>query len=707
MKAIDQQFTKIINGTTQFVIPVFQRDYSWTEAECEQLWNDVVAIASDPTDRRHFLGSVVYVATGDSSAGFTRWLLIDGQQRVTTLTILLAALRDHIEAARWSGGDDGPTGKRIDAYFLRNAEETGSRSHKLVLRRHDQATLQAILDRHEPPVAASGRIRENYEFFRERVAGTDPDLVYRGVGRLVVVDVCLDHKSDDPQLIFESLNSTGLDLSQSDLIRNFILMSLPEPAQTRLYDLYWRQIEDLFRGSESTFDAFVRDYIALKTKASKQEKANEIYFAFRRTFGSVGADPEKLAELLGDLLNNARHYAYFTVGVGAPVALRASLARLRRQVDVPAILLMRLFECFDIPKTINESELGEAVALVESYIFRRAVCGEQTRGYWQVFADLAYQIDSSRPLESFRVAMARLRGSYKFPRDAEFKKALEEREIYGMRVCFDILERLENHGSKEVTDTRKYTIEHIMPQNSDLSVEWRQMLGTEWMEVQRAWLHRLGNLTLTGYNSEYRDKPFEAKKTTKGGFAESSVRLNRYVREQAAWTSREMEERGKTLASQALSVWRPLVVDRALIDAAEQAEMRARAKHRDVGKVVMTPTARDLFEVVRTSIVAMDGSIIEYAEQKSVSYYGPDFFLEVLPRKNHVALLLNLEFGEIDDPAGAAEDASRWKFVVNAVHSGGVLIDVVDPSSVAKALPMIRRAFEAAKSGGGLQAPPP
>lgn len=699
MKALDQQFTKIINGTTQFVIPVFQRDYSWTEAECEQLWKDVVGIAADPTNRRHFLGSVVYVATGDSSAGFTRWLLIDGQQRVTTLTLLLAALRDHIVETKWSGGEEGPTAKRIDAYFLRNAEETGSRSHKLVLRRHDQATLQAILDRTELPAPLSERIRENYDFFRERVSGTDPEVVYRGVGRLVVVDVCLDQKTDDPQLIFESLNSTGLDLSQSDLIRNFILMRLPEPVQTRLYDLYWRQIEDLFRGSESTFDAFVRDFIALKTKASKQEKANEIYFAFRRTFGSVGQDPDKLSELLAELLNHARYHASFSVGVGAPIALRESLTRLRRQVDVPAILLMRLFECFDKHRTLSELEMAEAISIVESYIFRRAVCGEQTRGYWQVFADLAYQVDATRPLESVRVAMARLRGSYRFPADAEFKKALEEREIYGMRICFDVLERLENHGSKEVTDTSRYTIEHIMPQNGDLSPEWRQMLGAEWIDVQRVWLHRLGNLTLTGYNSEYQDKPFEVKKTTKGGFAESSVRLNKYVREQAEWTAREMDERGKALAARALSVWRPLVVDRALIDAAEQAEMRARAKHRDVGKVPMSPAARDLFEVLRASILAMDGNIIEYAEQKSVSYFGPGFFLEVLPRKKHLALLLDLEFGEIDDPGGVAQDASVWKFVVNAVHSGGVLIDIVEPGAVEKALPMIRRAFEAAKSG--------
>ena len=147
------------------------------------------------------------------------------------------------------------------------------------------------------PLEVSERIRDNYDYFREKLTQTSPDIVYRGVGRLIVVDVTLDRGTDDPQLIFESLNSTGMDLSQSDLIRNFILMRLPEQAQTRLYETYWSKIETLFRGSEKTFDGFVRDYIALRTKASKQERADDIYFAFRREFGSLGADEKKLSEI--------------------------------------------------------------------------------------------------------------------------------------------------------------------------------------------------------------------------------------------------------------------------------------------------------------------------------------------------------------------------------------------------------------------------
>lgn len=285
MKAIDRPLPHILNGASQFVIPVFQRDYTWrAEIQCAQLWRDVVRASSKDAEQGHFLGSIVYIPTGNNSAGFTQWLLIDGQQRLTTITLLMAALRDHIEETGWQGNENDPTPKRIDAYFLRNVQEEGSRSLKLVLRRHDHETLAAILNKIPLPEQASDAIRENYDYFREQLREASPAEVYRGIGRLLVVDVSLDRALDDPQLIFESLNSTGVDLSQSDLIRNFILMRLPEQQQTSLYEIYWSKIESLFRGTEWTFDTFARDYVALTSRATKQEKSSEIYYAFRNFF---------------------------------------------------------------------------------------------------------------------------------------------------------------------------------------------------------------------------------------------------------------------------------------------------------------------------------------------------------------------------------------------------------------------------------------
>lgn len=698
MKAIDRPFTKIINGTTQFKIPVFQRDYNWTEGHCEQLWRDVVRIAAEPGDRGHFLGSFVYISTGDSSAGFTRWLLIDGQQRLTTLTLLLTALRDHIQDTAWEASEGGPTPKKLEAYFLKNVQEEGERLHKLVLRRHDQASLGALLDRSDEPAEASERIRENYEFFREQLRDADPELVYRGIGRLVVVDVTLDRRTDDPQLIFESLNSTGLDLSQSDLIRNFILMRLPEPEQTRLYEAYWSKIEGLFRGSEKVFDAFVRDYIALRTQASKQEKADELYFAFRRELGSIGNAPARLEQLLQELLRYARYHAAFSIGRDAPDALRVPLERLRRLVDVPGVLIMRLYECHDMHGTLTLTEFSRALELIESYVFRRAICSEQTRAYWQTFANLAYRIEEERPLESLETALALVTASYAFPSDEVFRAALEERDIYHKRVCFGLLDRLENHGSKEPTDTSRYTIEHIMPQNERLSADWRRMLGEGWQEVQREWLHRLGNLTLTGYNSTYSDRPFAEKKGMPGGFEESAVRLNKYVRERSSWTALEMRERGEALAERALQIWPALIVDEAQIARAKEAEMRQRAKRRDVANVPMSPAAKALFDLLRQKLGAAIPDVIEMAESRSVSYHGPSFFLEVLPRKRRLILLLPLDFNEVADGNGIAKDASERQFIVNAVYEGGVLLRVNSSEDVDAALPIVHQAREVANS---------
>jgi len=698
MKAIDRPFTKIINGTTQFVIPVFQRDYSWTETQCEQLWKDVLLIANDPTSRSHFMGSVVYVSTGDTSAGFTRWLLIDGQQRVTTLTLLLAALRDHIVEIKWKGTDDSPTATRIEAYFLKNVQEEGNRRHKLVLRRHDQETLRAILDSTELPPNPSERIRENYEYFREQIASADPDEIYRGLDRLIVVDVTLDRGTDDPQLIFESLNSTGIDLSQSDLIRNYILMRLPEKQQTELYDSYWSKLESLFRGSDKTFDPFLRDYLAFKTKASKQEKADEIYQAFRRSFAALQESCGGLESLLAEMLRFGRYHAAFSIGTPLVADLSDDLARLRRLVDVPALLIMRLFDCHDRCKTLSIIEFREAIHAMESLVIRRAICGEQTRSYWQIFANLAYRIEEQKPLADLKVGLARQRDAYRFPSDADFRRELLLRDIYGLRVCGYLLDRLENHANKEPTNTSAYTIEHIMPQNEKLPEEWQMMLGKEWKKIQATWLHRLGNLTLTGYNSTYSDRPFDEKKTIPGGFNESSVRLNKFVREQSHWTPTEIEQRSQLLADRALEIWPALEVDSVAIEQAKQAELRELAERRDVAKVPMSVAARELFEKLRPRFREIDPAILALAEPKSVSYHAPGFFLEVLPRKHKLLFLLPLDHSEIEDPHGLSEDATEWKFLFYAKYEGGVLLRIKAEQDIDHAMPIIRQAYSLAAS---------
>ena len=692
MQAVSQSLTKLIDGTVQYIIPVFQRDYSWTEEQCERLWKDVLEVAKASADARHFFGSIVYAASDDTAAPLPRWLLIDGQQRLTTVMLLVAALRDRLNDEGYN--DPYLTGGTLDAQFLRNAHLPPANRPKLILRRHDRETLSALLDGDESLSRMSERVHENYQYFRSCVSTVDPKTIYTGISRLEVVDVTL-HSRDNPQSIFESLNSTGIDLSPSDLIRNFILMRLPEAEQTRLYGQIWCKIEVLFRGHEHRFDSFVRDYVALRTRATKQGRADAIYDGFRRSFKSFCDVDGGLEGALVEIRRYAEYYAAFGLGRGRPDRrLRTPLTQLRRQVDVPAILVMRLFDCHDRAETLSTEEFVEALTLLDSYVFRRAICGLQTRGYWSVFAALAHRIEEQHPLDSLKVCLARQSDNYRFPHDQEFQVQLEGHDVYGKRVCRILLERLENHNTKEPTDTSKYSIEHVMPQNERLPEAWRVMLGPDWKAIQEQWLHRLGNLTLTAYNSEYSDRPFEEKKTIDGGFSSSAVRLNRFVREQAAWTLDEMRRRGEELSIQGLGIWPMLEVSATLLEQAKRAEILKRAEMGSVEKVTMDESARRLFETLRERVKGMDPAIVEVAEGNSISYHAGGFFVEVLPRAGRLLLVLAPEFNEIEDVSGVAQDATRWKFFVGSKYDGGAAINVRDAEDVTRSMPLIRQALE-------------
>ena len=550
MQAINNLFANFVNGTKQFIIPTFQRDYSWTTEQCQQMWDDIVRAGSSDSD--HFIGSFVYVA-GNTAAVFSSWLLVDGQQRLTTLTLLLVALRDHIRESDWIGEE--PTVAQINTYFLINEHQTGDRRYKVALRRHDDATLRALVDGkdHFEIENRSELVIEAYQYFRGQLnrPKADPALVYRGVGRLNIVDVTLHRPIDDPQRVFESLNSTGVDLTQSDLIRNYLLMGLPEPEQTRMYDDYWSKIETLFRVAGSSPDTFLRDYIALKQGTTTQARADSIYAEFR-TFWKP-SDTEALAGLLGDSVRFARYFVHFLQPDRInSKPLGVAMRQVRSLGSAHAILIMRLYYLYE-ERALTHDHFIRALDLISSYIVRRSVLGMQTRAYWAVFARITHYIRDQDPFGSLQVAFARQ--NYRFPSDGEFVSAIQERDLYGLRICWHILSQLENAGQKEPSPVSEYSIEHIMPQSIDSVPEWKFMLGRNWEEVHRMWLHRLGNLTLTAYNSTYSNRPFEEKKTMKGGFEQTAVRLNEYLKKQPEWTASTMEKRGRALAHRAVSIW--------------------------------------------------------------------------------------------------------------------------------------------------------
>ncbi len=695
MKAEDTLVTNLLEGAKQFIVPIFQRDYSWGTKHCQQLWKDVIRVGSDPSVKGHFLGSVVYVAAEDNTATITRWLLIDGQQRMTTLTLLLIALRDQMNQvqANGDGGDEVSSPEELDDYYLRNRHGKGDRRHKLHLRRADHDTLISLLDGNDIPDAASERVKENFLFLRDLVARADVQTVYAGIKKLVVVDVSLTRGQDDPQMIFESLNSTGVDLTQADLIRNFVLMRLDESSQTQLYEEHWQPIEQAFgRRYRTEFDKFVKDFLTLQMRPGTPLKAAEIYHEFRSYFSRT-VEKRGVDGILSDLRRFGTYYTAFSLGQEKLPALREAFARLRSLVEVASPVVLTLYDCYERAKTLSADEFVEAIELLESFIFRRSVCDMQTRSLGQIFASLAYRITENQPLLGLKVALYRQGKKRRFPTNAEFREALETRDVYDMRTCFYLLDRLENF-SKERIDTSNFSIEHVMPQNEDLRPEWRVMLGSDWKTIQETWLHRLGNLTLTGYNSTYSDKAFADKKSITGGFSDSPLRLNKFIREQSTWNATTIEQRGKLLAEKAVALWRPLVVDPLAVKQRELEEHKAVAANYRIEDLGLDDTAKKLLETLRPQIQALGGDVIELPNDRSVIYRVFDFVVEIIPRKQRLSLLLNLDFDDCEDPSGNARDATEFAFIIGATEAGGVLFNLDSEYDVPAAIYVVRQAYE-------------
>ncbi len=689
----------IIEGTKQFIIPVFQRDFSWTREQCEQLWRDVRRANEGEVDSGHFMGSIVYIEADLSSAAFQRWLLIDGQQRLTTLTVLMIALRDHIQAVSWSGSDDGPTAERINAYYLKNLHESGQRRYKLMLRRKDNATLQALIDGERTTDLEnehSELLIDAYELFLSKFRETDcdPEDVYQGIARLNVVDVTLRRGVDNPQLVFESMNSTGVNLRPSDLIRNYLLMDLGESEQTQLYDKYWKKIESLFRSSGDEFDSFLRDYMALEQGHTRQIRLDRVYDEFKSFRKHDSGKPMEV--LFEDMVRVARTYASF-LGI-APMQdsrLANAMSHMRSlNTTTPRLLIMRLYDYHE-KESLSQDEFVRAVVLIESYLLRRAVLGLQTRGYWSVFARIAHGLNRESVFESLQVEFARLRDNNRFPSDEEFMRGLQEHNLYGLRICKHLLNRLENAGYQEPSPVHDYSIEHIMPVDIAQTTEWQNMLGENWMEDHEVWLHRLGNLTLTAYNSRYSNRPFEKKKTIEGGFRHSAVRLNEDVRDQAQWTITEIENRGNRLATRALAVWPPHGADAKNIQAADIRDLRKRAAERNISELDMDDAVQNVLNGILLSIRDLV-DVIEVLEHKSVCCYGPDFFAELIPMRHSVKVILPLQFSEVEIPEGlAVRDASTQKFVANRVHTdSNLIVEVSDKAEITSVMRMIRQSLD-------------
>lgn len=569
MKAVDANLLELLKKSTQFVVPIYQRVYSWESSECLRLWDDIVQAGKSDLLGAHFTGSIVYVEKDQGTRTSSEPdLLIDGQQRVTTVTLLLAALVFHLKELDDEHQEpvEGFSPVKICGNYLTNPFESGDRYFKLMLSQSDREALKSIVRGGTITVGDDSRVVTNYRLFVSKLSDPTVDLVAvcLGLKKLVVVDVSLTRGQDNPQLVFEAMNSTGKKLSQADLIRNFVLMDLPPNEQTRLYEDYWFPMEQSFAGAnEPRFDEFVRHYLTVKTGSIP--RVGDIYEAFKDYAHEMAATGDGIGELVVDLKASASWFDAMALGKETNPTLGRAFAEIEQlKATVVYPFLLRVYSDY-AAGTLAREDFQSILNMVIAYLFRRAICRIPTNSLNKTFADFANYIDPDNYVESVGARFLTLPAYKRFPTDAEFANDLCTADLYHFRRAPYFFRKLENDGRKEEVSTADYSIEHIMPQNENLSPAWRAELGENWQDVHTRLLHTLGNLTLTGYNPEYSDRPFTEKRDMKGGFKNSPLLLNKGLGEIDAWNHSQIEKRSIDLAAMAGTIWtRPALSDKTL-----------------------------------------------------------------------------------------------------------------------------------------------
>ena len=531
----------------QYCIPVFQRDYAWTEEQCTKLFEDIVMAYKK--DRPHFCGSFVYAPLG-SKKHIDSYIIIDGQQRFTTLYILIKALadsavddRDKEALQRYLYNED-----KFDRYGL---DEKNKLKLKPVKTDNDQLLLLMSGKIEQMDKSRRGIIYHNYMLFMQLIKSFLDEstansvlMINDGIEKLICADIRLD-TDDNAQEIFERINSTGIKLGLADLIRNYILMT--DTDQERLYEEYWLVVQNLL--PDKLLDNFFIDYLNMKSDGFVKE--SEAYKSFKQVYLEGKYDNEKM---LQEILHYAKQYCAFCYGSsGFDAEVNKALAGLRKLKQTTVYLfLFRVFDDYE-NGIITQNELARVLKMLLSYSIRRLVCeiGSNTlRGLYKTLYGRVFEQKENKNTYYDSLVSFFLQQTSKntIPSDNEFLTALQEKNLYSKNaLCKYLLCAIENQG-KETLDTENLSIEHIMPQNKNLSMSWQKMLGENWQSVHEKYLHTLGNLTLTGYNSELGDKPFEKKKEKLEETITHIAVLYSDVKDKSEWNSVNMEKRAKRLA---------------------------------------------------------------------------------------------------------------------------------------------------------------
>ncbi|WP_033595627.1 DUF262 and DUF1524 domain-containing protein [Helicobacter pylori] len=633
------------NQNNQFVIPIYQRVYSWKKEQCEQLWDDIIKIGGNDKMNRHFIGSILYVRNGNTHS--SPLLIIDGQQRLTTITLLFIALRNHLSdevkiLEKFSR-------KEIESYLI-NSNKDGDKKFRLILSESDKDTLLSLIDKNKrKPSEPSVKIVENFELFEKWISeNTDKlETIFKGLEKLMIVWIALEKGKDDPQLIFESMNSKGIELTQTGLIRNYIVMETEVEKQKDFYNQYWRAMEKDFTQNETLFNRFVRHYLTIKTGKIPNEK--RVYEAFKDYQQKEGIEIE---DLLKDLQKYCGYFCQIAFKKEADEDLNKALSflvDLERDVVYP--LLLELYSDYS-DGVLSKQDFIPIIYLTESYICRRAVCGIPSNGLNKFFPSFTKKIDKKQYLKSVEEHFGSLTGNQKFPNDFEFKDSFITKELYGRnkkkkKKTKYFLERLENFDTKEPVNTQECTIEHIMPQT--LNLEWERDLGENFQAIHEKYLNTIGNLTLTGYNEKYSNNSFQEKRDMEKGFKDSPLKLNQSLKDLESFGEKEIEKRANDLADWALKIWTYPKLDAETLEKYKPKKDKKEKKAYDLSSYNFGPDSRELFDTLRKEIKALDERVTENFNQQYIAYKFKTNFVDIVVKNKVLNLYLKMKLNELQD----------------------------------------------------------
>ncbi|WP_121015697.1 DUF262 and DUF1524 domain-containing protein [Helicobacter pylori] len=676
------------NQSNQFVIPIYQRLYSWKKEQCEQLWDDIIKIGGNDKMNGHFIGSILYVLDGNTHSN-NLLLIIDGQQRLTTITLLFITLRNHLS--------DEVKRKEIESYLI-NSNKDGDKKFRLILSESDKDTLLFLIDKNKrKPSKPSVKIVENFKLFEKWISeNTDKlETIFKGLEKLMIVWIALEKGKDDPQLIFESMNSKGIELTQTDLIRNYIVMETEIGKQENFYNQYWRAMEEDFKQNEKLFNRFVKHYLTIKTGKIPNEK--RVYEAFKDYQQKEGIE---IVDLLKDLQKYCGYFCQIAFKKEADKDnkdLNKALSFLvDLEMDVVYPLLLELYSDYS-DGVLSKQDFIPIIYLTESYLCRRAVCGFGSNSLNKVFPSFTKKIDKKQYLKSVEKRFGSLTGGQRFPNDFEFKDSFITKELYDKKKPWktkNFLERLENFNTKEPVNTKECTTEHIMPQT--LTEEWKRDLGENFQAIHEKYLHTIGNLTLTGYNPEYSNKSFQEKRDMKNGFKQSSLKLNQSLKDLEVFGEKEIEERANDLADWALKIWTYPNLD---AETLEEYKSKKAKKAYDLSSYKFSSDSRELFDILRKEIKALDERITEKFNQDYISYMFDKNFVDIVPLKNGLKLYLNMPFNELQGEKNLARD------MTNKGHwgNGDIEVKLETKEDIPYCLGLIKQVLEKQMGGRNRQ----